>query len=360
MSYAGYDFRTFSGFTATQKAFLAAHPVLAAYPPGSPEWNRFMANHTLISAAWSNLSQQRTATAPAPAPTAPPPSGAPASTAPTAPAFDQNAYDTLVAIFNSYGLGSLAPTLLGYVQRGITDSGTIEVLIRETPEYKTRFAANVQRQQAGLNALTIGEYLGLENSYAQILRGSGLPQGFYDSKDDFTNWIAGDVSPDEIRERVTMAQQATMSSDPNVRKALSDYYGLGDGDLVAYFLDPNRANTLFQTRHVYQTANIGAAAMDQGLSLAADRASLYADKGITTAQAAQGFGQVAQVLPDAEKLGNIYGDPFNQVDAENEFILGLASAQRKREKLAGKEVASFTGSGGLGRTALRTKTSGQY
>lgn len=360
MSYAGYDFRTYGGFSTAQKQFLAAHPVLAGFPPSSPEWRTFMANHPSISGAWASLSNSPTA-APAATPTAAPPSPGPvAAAAPAAPAFDQNAYDTLVAIFNAYGLGSLAPTLLGYVQRGITDSGSIETLIRETPEYKTRFAANVQRQAAGLNALTIGEYLGLENSYAQILSGSGLPPGFYDTKDDFTKWIAGDVSPDEIRERVNMAQQATLSSDPNIRRALADYYGLGDGDLVAYFLDQNRATSLFQTRRAFNSAGIGGAALDQGLSLSADRANLYADKGITTAQAASGFGQVAQVLPDATKLGNIYGDPFNQVDAENEFILGLASAQRKREQLAGKEVASFTGSGGLSRTALRKKTAGQY
>lgn len=359
MSYAGYDFRTFSGFTTAQKTFLAAHPVLAGYPPNSPEWRTFMANHPSISGAWTSLSNSPTASAATPTAT-PPSTGPVAATAPAAPAYDQNAYDTLVAIFNSYGLGSLAPTLLGYVQRGITDSGSIETLIRETPEYKTRFAANVQRQAAGLNALTISEYLGLENKYASILSGSGLPTGFYDSKDDFTKWIAGDVSPDEIQERVAMAQQATLSSDPNVRRALSDYYGLGDGDLVAYFLDQNRATSLFQTRKVFNSASIGGAALDQGLNLAADRANLYADKGITTAQAASGFGQVAQVLPEAQKLGSIYGDSFSQVDAENEFILGLASAQRKREQLVGKEAANFSGSGGLSRTTLRKKTAGQY
>jgi hypothetical protein len=34
---------------------------------------------------------------------------------------------------------------------------------------------------------------------------AGLPAGFYDSPSDFGNWIANNVSPDEIQNRVSKA-----------------------------------------------------------------------------------------------------------------------------------------------------------
>jgi hypothetical protein len=293
-------------------------------------------------------------------PTAPTGSGG-AGTVSTAPTYDRNAYESILGVFRSYGLESLAPTILKYVQEGYSGD-TVEILLRETPEYKARFAANVKRQAAGLNAISISEYLRLEDEYAAILGGSGLPAGFYDNKtEDFVNWIAGDVSPDELRERVAMAQQAVLSSDPNVRNALSQYYNLGEGDLVAYFLDPSRANTLFQTRRTFGAATVGAAAAQQGLSTTRDRAELWVDRGITGQQAAQGFANVASALPDSERLSSIYdGADVGQTELEDEFLGGNALASQKRAKLVGKEAANFSGSGGVGRSALRKRKRGAY
>lgn len=381
----------------TRQEFYAKYPAFASLAWGSPERQRWLDAHPGAAAQWSairEVEQQMSVrygedwrtnesasmdrwlrtvadyldggfSAPAQAPgtagtptypgQTPAPSGGQAE-----PTYDRNAYELLRATYEQYGLGSLAGKILEYAQQGYSND-TVEILLRETPEFKDRFKALAIRQSKNLNAISIGEYLRLENEYASILQASGLPAGFYDSKDDFTNWIAGDVAPDELRERVVMAQQAVMSSDPGIRQQLANYYNLGEGDLVAYFLDQKRATTLFDARQVFGSAAIGAAGAAQGLSVAKERAVLFADQGVTRDQAAQGFANVAAALPDSQRLSSIYdGADVGQTELEDEFIQGSALASQKRAKLAGKEAASFSGSSGVGRTSLRKKKRGAY
>lgn len=382
----------------TRQEFYAKYPGFASLPWGSPERERWLRNHPGAAAQWSairDVEQQMTkvygedwrntageqwsravadyldggfgnnpsppAGSPAPAPGAPAPGGTPAPSAgQAAPTYNRNAYELLKGLYAQYGLESLAPKILEYAQQGYTND-TIEILLRQTDEFKQRFAANEIRLKSNLNAISIGEYLRLENEYASILRAANMPAGFYDSKDDFTNWIAGDMSPDELKERVIMAQNAVKSSDPGIRQQLAAYYGLGDGDLVAYFLDQKRATDLYETRRVFGSAAVGAAAADQGLNLAKERALLFTDRGVTGDQARAGFANVAQALPDAERLSSIYdGADVGQTELEDEFLGGSAQANKDRTALVGKEVANFSGSGGVMKSALRKKSKGSY
>lgn len=183
---------------------------------------------------------------------------------------------------------------------------------------------------------------------------AGLPAGFYDSPDDFANWIGGAVSPKEIEDRVGVISKWVTNADPSVKQSLLDYYGVGDQELIAYGLDRNRAAPLLQKQAA--AAELGAAAIRQGLTLEKTRAELFADQGAN----AGAFSNVAQVLPDAQKLGAVYGTDYTQADAENEFLGGLASAQRKRQTLAQKEVDSFSGNGGATPKGLGRGTAGSY
>ena len=386
----------------TRQQFYEKYPAFAQMAWGSADRQRWLAAHPGAAAQWTairdveqqmnslygdnwqkNMSYdlyQRVASdyldggfnsAPAPsspAPQAPGTAGTPTypgqtpapSAGQAAPTYDRNAYELLKGTYEQYGLGSLAGKILEFAQQGYSND-TVEILLRETQEFKDRFKALAIRQSKGLNAISIGQYLQLENEYASILQASGLPPGFYDSKDDYVNWIAGDVAPDELRERVVMAQQATMSSDPGIKQQLAAYYGLGDGDLVAYFLDQKRATTLFETRRVFGTAAVGAEAAKQGLTVARERASLFADQGISQAEARTGFANVAAALPDSQRLSSIYdGADVGQTELEDEFLQGNALASQKRAKLVGKEAANFSGSSGVTKGSLGRRKRGQF
>lgn len=190
------------------------------------------------------------------------------------------------------------------------------------------------------------------------MRAAGLPEGFWDSQEDFKTFIENDVDPTEMQERVNVAARYVANTDPYVRQALLTYYGIGDGELTAYVLDPNRGMNVIQ--RTLSAASIGAAAGRQGLSIAQGRAEQFADLGAAD-RAEAAFSQIAEIVPQARRLSAVHGDDYGQTDAEDELLGGLASARRKRERLTEKETNLFSGRSGVGSASLRARsTAGSY
>lgn len=274
---------------------------------------------------------------------------------------DQDAYAILEQTFKDYGLDELVPVIQGYMDRGI-GSNQAALEIRKEPAYQKRFAGNTQRINAGMNVLSEAEYLNLENSYSEILKSYGL--GTYLGTDAKTRQkamadiIGGDVSATEFKDRVDTVVTRVQNADPTIRKTLTSFYGIKDEDLVSYFLNPK--DNLPKLQEKVTAAEIGAAATNQGLATSAAAATALAQFGVTKAQAQEGYQAIGAIMPTATKLGEIYGDKYDQATAEAEVFKGTASAQRKRQKLAALEEASFSGSSGVARTGRPQTNTGQF
>ncbi len=269
----------------------------------------------------------------------------------------RDAYSYLLNLFKNFGLESLAPKILEYVQQGY-GADTISLMLQETPEYKQRFKANDERRKKNLPVLSPAEYTSLEKTYRQILESNGMPAGFYDSLDDFSGWIAGDVAPTEILERVQAAARAVNNSDSAYISALRDY-GLGQGDLVAAMLDRSRALPLLQK--TIREAEIGAEARRQSLQLSKERAGLFESMGVTGSEAAQAYQTIGAVLPTLENLGDIYNDEsYGQADVEDELLGRSGLASQRRARLQAREQGSFSGSTGIGSKSLAGKSRGEF
>jgi hypothetical protein len=134
---------------------------------------------------------------------------------------------------------------------------------------------------------------------------------------------------------------------------------ISDIDIAAYFLDPDATFTKLQAK--VQAAQIGGAALKQGLVADTLLSEELAAMGISKEMAAQGYQNVAAVLPKATFLSEISGtDKFTQKTAEDIYLKGLASEQRKLEKLSTQEANRFRGGAGTTRTSLTSKgTAGQ-
>ena len=264
---------------------------------------------------------------------------------------NRDAFMALNSLFKQYGLGSLAGKIYDYVKNGY-GADTISILLQDTPEYKKRFAANEARIKAGLNVLSPAEYISVENSYRQIMRQSGLPEGFYDTNDDFTNWIAGDMSPTELQSRVDLATQATALANPAYKQALKQM-GLSDGELTAYFLDQKKALPILQKSAA--TAAIGAEALQRGMAFDQQYAEELATTGITREQAGQGYAKIADEFSDLGTLAQIYGGGWTQRMAEEDVFVGGTGASQQRENLINKERANFSGAAGSARSGLAQK-----
>jgi hypothetical protein len=220
----------------------------------------------------------------------------------------QSITDTLTDRFTRYKLTGLIPTIKRLAQEGATES-TITFALQDTEDYKKRFRANEERLKKGL----------------------------------------------------TTAVQRVQNADPAISRTLRDYYGIGQTDLVAYVLDPNQQ--LQKIERQVAAAEIGTVARRQGLEAGVTVSEQLAAQGISQAQAQKGYATIADILPTSEKLSQIYGttlEGYGQVEAEQEVFNTLASAQRKRQRLIGREAAEFSGQTGVTRGSLGTSTGGQY
>ena len=282
----------------------------------------------------------------------------------------QSAYDILFGEFDRYGMGSLLNDVKNFIVDGLSRDELV-LKLRATPAYEKRFAANAQRIKSGLRALSEAEYIGLEDQYQSIMRQYGLPQSYYARGDmgrqeGFEKFIAGDVSPVELEDRIQTAQNRVTNAPKQVRDALNQFYGaeLGNGDILAYVLDPEKA--LSQIKRKVTAAEIGGGAAMAGLGVGRERAEELGMFGVTSEQARQGYQSIAEFLPSATKLGDIYSKagmgPYNQAVAEQEVfgITGAADAASKRKKLAQLETAQFSGTTGAAQGALGRERAGQF
>lgn len=273
---------------------------------------------------------------------------------PTKPWQDQldgaqrNAYAALENLFKSYGLGSLAPKILDYVKKGY-DQNTVSLLLQDTSEWKARFKGNELRRQQGMNVLSPAEYLQMENSYRSTMQAYGMPKNFYDSPDDYAGFIGNEVSPEEVRSRAAAAWNFAQSTNNVSRRMLKDYYGVDESHIAAYFLDPKKGQAVIERQAA--AAGYGGIAARQGLGAQKSQAESWVDRGISAQQVEQGTESAATVFRDMDRIGNRFDEDYTGREALDEFVGGLASSRRKRERLAGKESALFggaTGTAGIG------------
>lgn len=261
------------------------------------------------------------------------------------PGAERDAYAALTTLFDSYGLGSLAPTILKYLQNGY-GSDTITILLQQTPEYKARFAGNEARKKNGLQVLTPAEYLSTEASYKQLLRSNGIDPTF-STQSQFATWIGDDVAPTELQSRIGMAVQATAQAPPSVSQYF-DSLGVSFGDRVSYFLNDKNPTPALQLK--LNQAQIGGAGLQNNIKVDAADALRYAEMGTSYSQAQSAYQRIADILPDALKLSSIYSNQqqVNQNTLQEEFLGQSGQAQLARERLSQQEQASFSGQSGVG------------
>jgi hypothetical protein len=271
------------------------------------------------------------------------------------PGQERDAYAALTTLFDSYGLGSLAPKILSYLQNGY-GSDTITVLLQQTPEYKQRFSGNDQRIKNGLQVLTPAEYLSTEASYKQLLRQNGLSDHF-DNESNFAEWIGKDVSPTELQDRVGLAVQATTQAPPSVTQYFNQL-GIGTGDLAAYFLNDQNPTPALQLK--LNQAQIGGSALQNNLQISAADSLKYAQQGVTYQQAQSAYQRIADILPTANKLSQIYTSqaPVNQQTLEQQYLGQSGAAQLASERLGQQETAAFSGQSGIQKQSFQQQSSG--
>jgi len=247
----------------------------------------------------------------------------------------------------SYGLEALLNNeeldLINLYQ-DTADMDAVWARIKQTQQYADRFPGMAALAAAG-RAISEDYYISLERQYAYAMSLYGLPATFYDSPEDFGNLIAGDVSSQELTQRLSLASEAAISVPAEVKQQLEDYYGITEQDLTAYYLDPERATNIFEERERFGAAQIGGAAIQTGMGpITRESAERISASGITETEARQGFQTVAATTLQEETASE-------QEDiTETDVALGLMGideeSRRKTEGRRQRRLAQFKQSGG--------------
>ena len=277
----------------------------------------------------------------------------------------ESAYNLLYKTFSEYGLGSLVESLQSYIADGLSE-GELTLRLRETPGYQKRFGANKQRIGKGLAALSEAEYIKMEDQYQEVMRQYGLPASYYEkdsmgTQKGFEDLLANDVSNAELEDRLLVAQDRVLKSNPEVLKALKDFYpDIKNGDILAYTLDPK--NAIKDIQRKVTAAEIGGAALSQtGLTTSLARAEELQRYGVDKAAATEGYSAIGGGLQRGSQLAAIYGEsPYTQATAESEVfkLSGQQEARKQRQKVTGLEKATFGGRSGLTGGALARDRAG--
>lgn len=257
----------------------------------------------------------------------------------------QSAYDIISETLAAYGLAELSDFVSNIVfGEDIVDANVILGRVRQTPQYKLRFAANEQRRAKGLNALSESEYVAMERVYMQYLRASGLPPELYDQNTDVQQLLANDVSVAELATRINQGYEAVKNADPQVVTEMKRLYGVTEDQLAAYFLDPEKTTPILVRQA--QSAQIAAEArLQAGIEIGQGQVEQLATAGITQEQARQGF----QAIQQAQELFTAL--PTEQAIATEEQIAGIfgtsSAAQQRIRQRQRSRTAEFQAGGGF-------------
>jgi hypothetical protein len=277
----------------------------------------------------------------------------------------QSAFDLLRSEFDRYGMGALVDPLKGFIQDGLSrDELTLQ--LRASKPYQDRFAANAKRIAAGFAAIDEATYIGLEDKYQSIFQNYGLPPSYYEKgylgvQKGFEDLIGGNVDSVTLEERIIEGQKVTKGAQSIIDTAKKFFPNLTDGDFLGYVL--NTKNGLADIKRKVASIEIGAGAMQAGLTTDLARAEELQRAGVTKETAQQGFGVIADGLERGRQLSNIYQQPdYTQQVAETEVfgLTGKTEAKKQRNKLARLETATFGGTSGAAGGALSRERAGQY
>ena len=281
------------------------------------------------------------------------------------------ALSSMEGFFQTNGLMSLWGGVRSYVEQGYSDADTIMAILSRDANYQQAYhnrfpavkeirALNAQRAAQGLPPRaepSPAAYIALEAGYRQAL--VGLPDGVWGRSEDIADWIVGEVSVQEVADRVSTAKNYIYyDANDLVKEELRGIYGMTNEEMVSYVLDPDRALPQLEAEYERRKsqANVGAGARSQGVGLS----ELLRDEisqtqfGSTFDMSSQTFKSVANESVAYERLGKLAREETTQADLIREAfgISGSAEASNKKKRLASQERAKFSGQSALSKTSL--------
>lgn len=274
------------------------------------------------------------------------PTAVPAPTAKTD--FNEADQNALSALLRQHGLGDLVDSAWNYYKDPNGGAGNADAVLNWLPTtqpYRDHFPGLVEAGEQG-NALTPAQWNIYYNDIQEAAVTAGLPPGMVD-RADVGKMLVGGVSKVEAVGRIKAAGDSVYNADPAIIARMREF-GFTDGDLTAFYLDPDKAEPLLARKAQEEQARISVAGSRGGYGIDVGEAVQLQKWGVDEAEAEQGFAtlsdlhplfantagesQIGEGITEAEQLGSTFG----QDNAARQEI------ERRRKTRA----ASFQGGGG--------------
>jgi len=247
---------------------------------------------------------------------------------------------------------------------GFETNEILDLMIQngETPEkFNQRFKGIFEldkRRDAGelVYVPKIAEYETGREEYSRLMSRLGMSN--LGTIENFGTLVGNDVSLDEVTDRVAEAYSRVKSLDSQVLAGLKEQFpSLKQEDLIQAVLTKETPGELEKR---ITRSEIGVEAKQAGVTSLLG-AQVLQEKGVTRAQARQGFQSLAEYqrtagagITQAQKM---FGDTTSaadlQTELESEALLGQTSKTRKR--LESQARAQFSGQSGITTGSLSRK-----
>lgn len=257
--------------------------------------------------------------------------------------------NTLRAYFKSIGLGALSDWAVGKAADGFTQE-YIELEMRNQPAYKQRFPA-MQSFIDDSIPFTEAEYMEYEQAAQSLDQRYGLPGNMIYNA--VTDLLTNRVDAEELSDRAAMAGAAAMQAPEDFKTTMRNYYGIDEGGLAGYFLDPD--NVVDSLKKQSAASLSGTIAGRQGIAnLPKDLAEDLYDRGVREeSQMVEGFSQANQLrglssgkantASQEQLIRGSFGD-----SAAQEAVAKVQRIRRASNRGGGGYVGGESGASGLG------------
>jgi hypothetical protein len=273
--------------------------------------------------------------------------------------FADTEMQSLDADLRNLGLGGIVDRAWTYFKDPAGGAGDAAATLRwiETqPEYEAHFPGMDELKKQG-RVTTPGQWNTYWNTMQDAAVTYGLPPGMI-SRDDVGKMLVGNVSPTEAVGRFQAAGESVYNADPAVIAKMKEF-GFTDGDLTAFYLDPDKAEPLLVKKAKEGQARISVAGGGYGYDISLPEAEQLQKWGVTEGEAETGFETLAEMHPlfantvgesmageeitEAEQLGAQFGQSG---EAKEEI------ATRRKRRAAYFQGGGGAATGGAGKTGL--------
>lgn len=158
------------------------------------------------------------------------------------------------------------------------------------------------------------------------------------SNDKVANYIDNRVSSAEIVDRMNIAAAAVSTATTEVLNTMQEYYGIKQGDLISFYLDPETTETTLKNR--YTAAQVGSEALRQDFGINKTEAEQLAMQGMSAAEANKAFSTASA----QKSFMSGAGETANRQDILNN-VSGQAEAAKKLQRIASTRTGKFEGGG---------------